>query len=110
MPTEPLSAMLRGFIDRWQIERPQSGGAGVRTTEGGVSHVGPVKWLAAETGIPERTITNVSRGRSRTTELRIADPIVQALGHPEAFHNGTLEIQASSRAKAPCCGSLNGSL
>lgn len=101
--------MLRGFVDRWQVERPQSGGAGVRQTETTVAHVGPLKWLAAETGIPERTITNVVRGRGRTTELRIADALVMALGHPEAFHDGTLEIRASSRAKAPCCGSLNGS-
>lgn len=98
--TESLSALL-------------AGGSRSRSTA----------WLAEATrrqdplgvGIPEATIENVVSARFRTTELRIADALVAAIGRPEAFHDGTLEVRpnptASREARAACCGgSLTGAV
>lgn len=64
-------------------------------------------------GVPPRAIHKVLRKQYRTTELRIADPLVAAIEHTEAFHNGTLTIRANPKAapedRAACCsGSLTG--
>lgn len=70
-------------------------------------------------GIPRQTVRNVAQRRYQTVELRTADAIVAAAGHPNAFHDGTLTVRPNPRAKrgqqATCCGSpapssLNGSL
>lgn len=125
VPTEPLAAILGGFVTRWNRDRPSIGGkftSAERRTE--VTHVGAVAWIAEETrrndpeggvGIPQNTIENIVAGRYRTTELRVADAIVTAIGCPEVFHDGTLEIKpnpsASREARAACCGgSLNGAV
>lgn len=120
VPTEPLSHLLRGFVDEWNRERPSTGGRfapkNLRTE---VAVLGAVEWISQETQIPEPTIQNLlpskktGQPRHRHTELRIADAVVQAIGKTQAFHDGTLEVlpnpSASQEARAACCsGSLTG--
>lgn len=120
--TEPLSQLLSGFVADWNRTRPSTAGRfssdrGRRREaepEPDVSTVGAVAWVAAEAGLPKDTVQNVVAARYRTTELRVADPIVTAIGRPEAFHDGTLEIMpnpnAPAAARAACCGGSSDSL
>lgn len=119
VPTEPLADLLNGFASRWRRQRPVTAGQfAQRQQRTEVTFVGPVDWLSAETQrlavegghpVSAEAITRILRRRSRVTELRTADALVAALGCPEVFHDGTLEIQpnplASSRERAACCGS-----
>lgn len=86
--TAPLSAAVRFFIYRRNLDQPWSDGA--------VGFVGPLEWLAGESGLDEETIRTVSRNRYRTTKLATADALAQALGHPEWFYDGTLTILPNS--------------
>lgn len=120
--TAPLAQLLQGFITTWNVSRPavarggtSNGGRFTPRAERPVEEVGmvsAVSWLAAETGVPESTIEKVARGRSKTTELRIADPLVQALDRPQAYHDGTLTIRPNPLAprtvRARCCGGSGG--
>ena len=106
--------MVRAFVQDWNRTRPPdtgrfTGNGEIRTGD----YLGAVTWLAAETrrlGAPlsRDRIESVMKGTTRTTELRVADAIVQAIDRPFAFHDGTLEIQPNPRAKAAaqaqCCG------
>lgn len=115
--TEPLADLLTGFVSRWRVHRPATAGQFTSTERGSaVSAVGPVAWLEQETrqhdpdrrGVPAGTIERIMGRRSPTTELRTADALVSAIGCPEAFHDGTLEIRpnpcATPRERAACCG------
>jgi hypothetical protein len=117
--TEGLADLLARFVEDWKRSRPSTGGRfgdGV-DDRNAVSTIGAVAWLAAETrrndpdgvGIPPDTIQNVVSRRYRTTELRVADALVTALGRPEVFHDGTLTIlpnpSAPRAARDACCGS-----
>ena len=106
--------MVRSFVSEWNRTRPQDTG---RFTEGGGSrsggYLGAVAWLEMETSrmgapVSRDRIQSVMKMETRTTELRHADPLVQAIGHPFAFHDGTLQIRpnprATARARAACCG------
>jgi hypothetical protein len=110
--TAALAGMLRDFVARWNNERPVTTGqfAGDRRCE--VSPIGAVSWLAQETDLPKRTIQRVVAGTRRTTELRVADALVQAIERPDLFHDGTLRIRPNPRAparqRASCCGSQVG--
>ena len=124
--TEPLAHLVGGFVASWNRDRPPTGGrfsdrkARERRTE--VSTLGAVSWLADQTrrsdpsglGIPPDTIQNVVSRRYRTTELRVADALVSAIGRPEVFHDGTLTIRpnpsASRAAREACCGGSSGVL
>lgn len=118
METEPLAQLLQGFVADWNRQRPsadQRAGRRFARPDSGesVALVGAVAWLSQETRLPEETISTVARARNRTTELYIADALVAALGRPEVFHDGTLEIRpnplAPRAARASCCGgSLTG--
>lgn len=72
------------------------------------SPIGAIAWLAERTGVPEKTIDNLVHGRFESTELRIADSIVTALGRTETLHDGTLNVRPrwknSVKARAACCG------
>lgn len=115
--TEPLAVMVDSFVRDWNRSRPPSEGgkferAGTRRQASPV--IGAITWLSSETGIPRETIQAVARNRWRTTELRIADSLVTALGRPEVFHDGTLRVRPRIDTPAnrqECCGgseSLNG--
>lgn len=114
--TEPLADLLSGFAVRWRTHRPATAGRfAPRQQRTEVPFLGPVDWLAAETrrndpagrGVSPGTIERIIGKRSRVTELRTADALVSAIGCPEAFHDGTLEIapnpSASPRERAACC-------
>ena len=69
--------------------------------------MGAVSWLAQETGLPKRTIQRVVAGTRQTTELRVADALVWAIGKQQLFHDGTLHVRPNPRARAAeraCCG------
>lgn len=110
--------LLAGWVARWRASRPPTGGQFTTEQRSDVSCVGPIDWLATESrrhdpdgrGVSPSTIDRIiSRRAARVTELRTADALVSAMGCPEAFHDGTLEIRrnplASSAAQAACCGS-----
>lgn len=115
----PLAGLLLPFIDRWTQSRPATAG---RFATGGNREQQPVTatgWLSAETGVSERTIQNIvkrdkdtgeSKPLARTTELRIADALVAAVGRPEAFYDGTLEVRenplADAQSRAACCKAI----
>lgn len=121
--SEPLAGLLSGFVEHWNRTRSPDAGrftksATTKRTE--VTQVRVLEYLANETGVAEGTIekllhrdrtTGKLSPRTRSTELRIADPLVAAIGCPEAFHDGTLVIRENELAKkeerAACCrGSL----
>lgn len=122
----PLAGLLSGFVDDWNRTRSADAGRFSKslTKRTEVSKVRALAYLSDETGVPEGTIekllhrdrrTGELAPRTRTTELRIADPIVAAIGCIHAFHDGTLDIkpnpQASPADRASCCGgSLTGGL
>lgn len=86
-----------------------------------------VEFIAMKSGIPVRTVENITK-RSRatgqpsphakTTELRVADRILTAIGHTESFElrdandrvviQGTLQVFQNERApehiRGSCCG------
>jgi nucleoside-diphosphate-sugar epimerase len=114
--TEPLSAMLGAFVSQWSRDRPSTRGRfSARRERTDVSPVGAVAWLAAETNLPAGTIENVVSGRVKTTELRIADALVTAIGREDTLSDGefprnaggTLEIMPNPLARpadrARCC-------
>lgn len=126
--SEPLAGLLNGFVQEWNRTRSADAGrykttprmAGRHRSE--VAQVRVLEYLATETGLSEGTIekllhrdstTGRLSPRTRSTELRIADPLVTVIGCPEVFHDGTLQIrenpQAAPEDRAACCrGSLTG--
>lgn len=107
---------MQGWVDRWDSTHDPSSGT---TGRGGDQDVRAVTILSERTGllaelagggvpVPKKTIENVLAGRSRHTELRIADALVAAVEQPEAFHDGTLRIlpnpNAAPAVRATCCG------
>lgn len=110
--TAPLARAVTDFCKRWNVSRGPS--AGEFGTSPEQSSVGPVDYLADRTRIPKSTIQELTSkrcasetGRSRRTELRIADALVTAIGRPEMLHDGTLTIEGNRLApkslRAACC-------
>lgn len=97
--TGPLTSAVRAFIERWDAERPPSRGN---------EFVSGIQWLISETGLSEDVIWSVRRGRYSTTAMSTADAIVEALGHPEWFYDGTLTVRPNPKGpaalRAECCG------
>lgn len=83
----PLSEMLRTFVASW--ERQPS-----RAPSAGGEPVSAIRHLAEQSGVPVRTLTKLTmqRPQNPTTALDTADALVTAIGHPEAFHDGTLQV------------------
>lgn len=110
---EPLQTVLGDFVDAWTKQRPNDGGrfAGGKRTE--IRNLRAVEWLATESGVPERTIKSIVRGGGTTAsvELRVADALMRAVGHPELLRDGSLTIFPNPRAprlhRARCCGSVD---
>jgi hypothetical protein len=106
--TEPLAALVTAFVEAWRVNRPSTGGRFGDADRVEVPTLGAIAWLANESGVKPDTIQNVASRRYRTTELRVADAIVSALGCPQVFHDGTLTIRpnpsAPRAARMACCG------
>lgn len=103
----PLAGVLLPFIDKWDRAYGDSATPNALTATG---------FLADKTGLSKRTIENITKRnrdtgkptpQTRTTELRIADPLIAAIGRTEVFFDGTLTIQpnmlAHPSARAACC-------
>ena len=105
--TPPLAAELQTFVTRWRETRPTTTGQFAGTERCDCSPIGAVSWLAMETGLPKRTIQRIVAGTRKTTELHVAEALVNALEQPQWFHDGTLNIRPNPRARAAeraCCG------
>lgn len=108
-----LAALIGAFVQDWNRDRPATDG---RFRSGGsmTVHVDPVRpyqWLSDATGIRPRTLERLAGARLDFVPLGVADRIVQALGYPMAFHDGTLEVTANpaaSRAARASCQSCGG--
>src|SRR5215217_9145286 len=108
---EPLARLLVAFIERWERDRPPSRSR-FETRE--VGYIDPLAWLAAESGLPQKTIANIvhrdNKGRRvprySTTGLDVADAIVTAIGRPDALAPGGLLQVRGRHAKHDrvCCG------
>lgn len=112
--SEPLAELVTGFVSSWSRSRPSSSTGRFAGKDGRVGSAAPMSaldWLEAETKISRGTISNlIGRPRNRTTELRVADALVAAIGHPEVFHDSTLTIRQNPYVKrrSCCSGSLTG--
>lgn len=110
---ESLTRVLGEFVEGWNRTHPDAQSGGRRHgTEGSLqaAAIGAVAWLSIETGIPVKTIqniTNTTSSRSKFTELRIADALLMAIDKPHLLHNGTITVRPryrSERARSLCCG------
>lgn len=102
--TAPLSQLVRTYADGWRRSRPslkgRRHGRVDLLSKGYVEPVGPYEFLASETGLPEAKIRAVGNpNRNPTTELRVAEAIVAAIGEPGMFYDGTLEVRPNPRAR-----------
>lgn len=101
--TDSLSNLLHDFVSTWERSRGrQTGGTfatGNQRQE--IVPIGPLSWLETESGISRHQIGNIVRRdkegnrlppRTRFTELRVADSLVAAVGRPDAFYDGTLDV------------------
>jgi len=101
-------------VSRWDVERPTTVGQFHAEGRVEVSCMSGVSWLVQETGLSRRTIQRIVSGRRTTTELYVADRLINAIGAEHIWH--TLSIHGNPRApreqRSQCCGgseSLNGS-
>lgn len=119
VPTAPLSVVVSEWLSQWNHDRPQTAGRFSSAYGDAVCPIRGVDWLADESGVPEGTIQRIVSQRSRGTELRIADALVQAIDRIDLFNDGdppTLQIYANPSApiadRLSCCGgsttTLNG--
>lgn len=113
--SEPLAELVTGFVSSWSRSRPacSSRFAGRKGRVGSAAPMSALDWLEAETKISRGTISNlIGRPRNRTTELRVADALVAAIGRPEVFHDNTLTIRQNPyvnvKNRSCCSGSLTG--
>lgn len=115
--SESLAGVLGPFISSWTRDRPQTGGrysAGVEDTRDAAISMTATAWLSqeatrrCEVPVTERTIEGIVNGRSKATELRVADALVAAIGRPDLFYDGTLTVGpnpfAKPDAQRECCG------
>lgn len=111
VPTDPLADLVRGFLHSWNRERPSNHGQfSEGPTQEEVTFVGGTEWLVMEAGVSRDKIQSITQRRQPVTELHIADALVGAIGRPEVFHDGTLQVMPNPRAaraaRDSCCGSL----
>lgn len=89
VPAAPLIEMLTDFSNRWVRHRPHPR---PEDPTPAVASYDPVDWLAQESGVSRWTIEGIAfrrESRSRKTpthvELRIADPLLTAIGRQDAI-------------------------
>lgn len=106
--TVPLARVLEEFVTKWRKTRPSTAGQWGSDNRG-PNHVEP---LSAFEYLHERGVTDYQIRKVRApdkfphTELRVADSLVAAIGMPEMFYDGTLNIAPNPAATAT---SLTGS-
>jgi hypothetical protein len=102
--TEGLATIVNAFVARHRAQYPLTS---------------PYDEISARTygEVPPAAIRKVASRSYRMTEMRVADAIIAAVGRPDAFNNGELEVMgnprvpAARRAAAGCCGgSLTGTI
>lgn len=85
MSTVPLARILGEFVSDWRKERPSiKQRRGV--LEDAVEPCGPYEFLSERTGLSQGTIRSMrNANRYPSTEYRVADAIVAAVGRPDAW-------------------------
>lgn len=102
--------MIGNWVADWNRHRPpHRSGFGRREAE----FVAAVDWLADAAGMTREGVENIMKGRTSTTELRIADALLSAIDRADALAEfdgrpADLPIQQNPRARACCGGSLTG--
>lgn len=99
--TVELARLLHGYIEKWRSERPSTRGrftSGERGSD--CDPLGAYEALAFHTGVPEGVIRKLdSARRPPVVPYDTADRLVQIIGEPVMFYDGTLTI--ISRASSP---------
>ncbi len=95
--SDPLAVIVNNFVGTWEQTRPKNAGRRVAYQATGPTPVGAIEWLVAESGVSEYRIRKVLDGRDHQVDLGVADALVAAVGCPEVFYDGTLEVKG-------CCG------
>lgn len=92
--TAALAPLLHAYVERWRTERPSTRGrftSGERGSD--CDPMGAYEALAFHTGVPEDLIRKLdSTRRPATIGYDDADRIVQVIGEPVMFYDGTLTI------------------
>jgi hypothetical protein len=89
VPTAQLAPLVSAALDAHRASFPAGSENGTWT---GKVMTGPIQWLSFESGIQERVIQRILRQEHTNVGLRIADPVLQALGLPHATYDGTVDV------------------
>jgi hypothetical protein len=108
--TGPLCDLVTTYVAEWLETRRSRKGQRGYDAEVDVDPFSPYAWIAFDTGIPEAQIRKLrTPTRYPLAELSVADAIVNSIGEPGMFHDGTLTIMPNPfvtdpRRRAECCG------
>jgi hypothetical protein len=89
-----LAVVLQDYCVRWFRERP-SGNFGVdeeRRNNGGSTFIGPVQYLAQETGISIRRVSGMCNGEYEYVDAYRADRVLTAIGLSHMLSNGEIPV------------------
>jgi len=76
VPAEPLGSILRAWVARWLSDRPR----GRKNNRAASEFVGPINWLADETGIHISRVEQICNGEIPQVPLSQADKLLTATG------------------------------
>jgi hypothetical protein len=93
---EQLAPVLQEWCVRWFRDRPQ-GGYSAKAWGTGVDFVGPVQWLAQETGMNVRRISGICNGEFSQVPLTQADKLLAAIGRVDLMATGEIQVVPSVR-------------
>lgn len=124
--TRPLARLITEYEHRWRRQRPNVTRRFAAPGDRPVPYLDPLEALAISARLPldrlvavrsrydphsKKSVAQILRLAGvlggRTTELKVADTLVAALGRPEAFHDGTLHVlpnpEAPPAVRRGCC-------
>lgn len=107
--TAPVKDIVLEFVDEWRQTRPSKRGQR-GYDENCIEPLGAYASLSFDTGLPETVLRKIRHAnRYPLMELRIADALVNVIGEPCMFHDGTLVVFPNPLVRDPrlyeeCCG------
>lgn len=85
--------LVQSFVEDWHRQHPDAAQrARVAPAHGELRSFGAIRWLEQEAAVPRHRLDTIARNKSTVTDLATADAVVQAIGAPHAFHDGTLLV------------------
>lgn len=90
VPGYQLAAELQAWCKAWLSERPLAHKA--EGQHGGAEFVGPVQWLAAETGLSVRQVSRICNGELVTVGHRQAELLLMATDREYLLGNGAIQV------------------